>query len=173
VKLLAVLILILLDNRMIKIRKFIEWNETMSVGIQEIDEQHKLLVDLINQLHEAVVKSTDEVILNDILTELAQYTIVHFTVEESLMRIFDYPRYEEHKKQHESLKDQVFELQVKIKTGESSIGMEILGFLRNWLTHHILKDDKLYTPFFLEKGIGKKWAKRSWVGKIWDSMRVK
>jgi len=158
---------------MIKLRNFIDWSEDMSVGIQEIDEQHKLLVDLINQLHEAVVKSTDNVIIGDILEELTQYTIVHFTVEESLMRIFDYSRYEEHKEQHKLLRDQIFELQVKIKTGDVDVGMELLSFLRTWLTRHILMEDKQYSPFFLNKGLGKQWAKRSWAGKIWDSMRRK
>ncbi len=151
-------------------RDFIEWTDELSVGIQEIDEQHRILISLINQLYDAIINKIDSLIINDILEELVQYTVVHFAVEESLMRIFDYSQYDDHKHQHEELKQQVFDLQRKVKTGEVQVGMELLHFLRNWLKKHILITDKKYTSFFLERGLKQSWSQKTWAGKIWQSV---
>lgn len=66
------------------------WSEDLSVGIQEIDEQHKELVPLLNRLRDAVVAHHGYAACSEILDQLAQYTRVHFIVEESLMRILHY-----------------------------------------------------------------------------------
>jgi hemerythrin len=88
-------------------------NET-SVGIQEIDEQHKILIDLINPLFDETITGSGENKVNVILDELVQYTIVHFAFEEALFRIFDYPDIQIHTKHHVDLKKQVFDLQEKV-----------------------------------------------------------
>jgi hemerythrin len=151
-------------------RKLVEWTEELSVGVQEIDEQHKVLVGLLNRFHEAVVTGTDEQNIKNVLKDLADYTIIHFSVEESLMRIFNYPDYDNHKKHHEELTAQVRELQRKVEEGNHQVSMEVLNFLRHWLTHHILGDDKKYGPYLVERGVESNWAKRSWVGRIWGSL---
>ncbi|HHB92162.1 MAG TPA: bacteriohemerythrin [Thioploca sp.] len=147
-------------------REFIAWDDELSVEIQEIDEQHKVLVNLINRLfNEALVKH-NVAVANEILAELIQYTIIHFSVEESLFRIFDYPDYEKHKAQHELLKKQVVELKNRIEQGEE-ITIELISFLRSWLKKHILQEDKKYSKFFMEKGLQVSWAKKFWLGRIW------
>jgi hemerythrin len=151
-------------------RKLVEWTDELSVGVQEIDEQHKILVDLLNRFHEAVVTGTDGENIKNVLKNLADYTIIHFSVEESLMRIFNYPDYDNHKKHHEELTAQVRELQNKVAQGEHQVSMEVLNFLRHWLTHHILGDDKKYGPYLVARGVESSWAKRSWVGRIWGSI---
>ena len=154
-------------------RKYIEWSEELSVGIQEIDEQHQILVNLINTLYEAIIRRTEKQDVGTILAELSQYTVIHFAVEESLMRIFDYPNYEEHKKNHQKLTNQVFELQNKFKYTQESISVEVLHFLRHWLTDHIMGEDKKYAPYLVEKGLKPTWAKqRSWTGKIWSFIKT-
>ena len=66
-------------------KDYIPWSEDLSVGLEEIDEQHKILINLINRLfNEAILKRADKALISDILDELIQYTIVHFAVEESL-----------------------------------------------------------------------------------------
>ena len=151
--------------------KLIEWTNELSVGLDEIDEQHKILVNLLNELHKAITEKKGSAACGHILDELIQYTIVHFAVEESLMRIFDYPYYEEHKGHHKELTDQVLELQRKFRSGQAVITFELMGFLRKWLTVHIMKEDKLYGPFFLERGVNMSWAKKkSWLGRIWESV---
>lgn len=151
-------------------KSFVEWTDELSVGIEEIDEQHKLLVNLINRLFEqTVVQKADnnKEIMEGILQELIEYTVIHFAVEESLFRIFHYPGTESHTKHHDDLKAQVVEIQSKVKKGEVTINVELLMFLKRWLEHHILYEDKLYGPFFLAQGVKKSWAEKSWLGKIW------
>jgi hemerythrin len=152
-------------------KNLVEWSEELSVGIEEIDEQHKIIVGLVNRLYEGIIHQSDAALIQSILDELVQYTIVHFAVEESLMRIFDYPHYDEHKHAHQELTKHVMDLQKKFRLGKVSINMELLSFLRKWVTTHILGDDKKYTPYFLEKGLKTSWNKRtSWMGKIWQSV---
>jgi len=159
-----------LGENMVKVRNLIEWTDKLSIGIEEIDEQHKVLVNLLNRLHAAIIQRNDTEVLEEILDELAQYTVIHFSVEESLMRIFNYPDYEEHKQHHKELTLQVVELKEKIRKEKLSISIEVLMFLRHWLTHHILVDDKKYEPFFVQHGLQKTWSERSWAGKIWDNL---
>lgn len=158
---------------MLDTKEFISWSDELSVGLQEIDEQHKILINLINRLfNEAILHKADKTIISAILEELVQYTIVHFAVEESLFRIFDYPDAETHQVHHDKLKQEVSSFQKKF-AGGAVIDIELMNFLRKWLTHHIMMDDKKYTPFFLEKGLKAKWTKqRSWMGKIWESLKT-
>ena len=154
--------------------EYMPWSADLSVGLQEIDEQHKVLVSLINRLfNEAVLKSPDRDIVSNILNELVQYTIIHFSVEESLFRIFDYPDGEVHQDHHEKLKQEVMKIQKKFLEGQV-IDLELMRFLRQWLKQHIMVEDKKYTPFFLATGIQANWSKqKSWVGKLWDSIYLK
>jgi len=158
---------------MLDTKEFISWSDELSVGLQEIDEQHKILINLINRLfNEAILYKADKTVISAILEELVQYTIVHFAVEESLFRIFDYPDAETHQVHHDKLKQEVSSFQKKF-AGGAVIDIELMNFLRKWLTHHIMMDDKKYTPFFLEKGLKAKWTKqRSWMGKIWESLKT-
>lgn len=147
---------------------FVEWTDELSVGIEEIDEQHKVLVNLINRLFdETVVHQADPSVMDEILHELIEYTVIHFAVEESLFRIFDYPETELHTRHHDELKAQVLDIQKKVKLREAVINTELLIFLKKWLENHILHEDKRYGPFLIKQGVKSSWAKKSWLGKIW------
>ncbi len=149
---------------------FVEWTDELSVGIQEIDEQHKILVNLINRLFdETVLNEADPSVIDQILHELIEYTVVHFAIEESLFRMFDYPEIDTHIGHHHDLKTQVFDLQKKIKLDPSIVNTELLIFLKKWLENHIQQEDKLYASFLIEHGVKSTWAKKSWLGKIWKS----
>lgn len=150
------------------------WSDDLSVGIQEIDEQHKVLVGLLNDLHSAISGHRGSAECRGILDRLAEYTRVHFSVEESLMRILGYPDHENHRHEHEALIGQVVDLQQKLDAGQTAISFELLHFLKAWLTKHILGSDKLYGGYFLSRGIESRWPtkeataekKRSW--KFWS-----
>ncbi|MCU7813082.1 MAG: bacteriohemerythrin [Candidatus Thiodiazotropha sp. (ex Notomyrtea botanica)] len=146
---------------------FVEWSDTLSVGIEEIDEQHKVLVDLVNKMHEAIHQRHGSDVVNSILKDLADYTRIHFAVEESLMRILNYPGYEEHKEIHEELLHSVVDLQDKVATGKKSIGFELMHFLKTWLTKHIMEEDMQYSGFFISAGAQPKLSKKSWIKRLW------
>ncbi|MCP3866802.1 MAG: bacteriohemerythrin [Gammaproteobacteria bacterium] len=146
---------------------FIDWSNELSVGIEEIDEQHKVLVKLVNRMHEAIQEQRGSHVVGGILEELTDYTRIHFAVEESLMRILDYPGYEEHRDAHDELLQQVKELNAKVSEGKASISFELMHFLKNWLTQHIQEEDMNYTGFFLAAGARPKSKKKSWIQKLW------
>ncbi len=149
--------------------RFVEWSNELSVGIEEIDAQHKVLVDLLNQIHEAIQQRHGAEITGEIIERLSEYTRIHFAVEESLMRILHYPEYERHKEEHDRLIEQLNGFRNKLESGKSSISFELAHFLKVWLTKHIMEADKRYTPYFLEQGIRPELSKQSWVQKLWYS----
>lgn len=130
-----------------------EWSQSLSVGIQEIDDQHRVLVDLLNQINEAIHSHHGSDATHAILKDLVDYTKIHFAVEESLMRVLGYPGYEEHKDRHRELIHEVEELQDKLLSGQKGLSFELLHFLKMWLTRHIMSEDMSYAPFFLKKGV--------------------
>ncbi len=148
---------------------FIVWSDELSVGIEEIDGQHKVLIQLINQMHNAIHEQHGSDVVLKILSDLADYTKIHFAVEESLMRILGFPGYEEHKEIHEELFQHVVELQEKVTSGKTAISFELLHFLKAWLSQHIMNEDMQYSGFFLASGAKPKLKKKSWLTRLWGS----
>ncbi|MDR1888336.1 MAG: bacteriohemerythrin [Zoogloeaceae bacterium] len=132
--------------------KEFKWSDEYSVGIDEIDEQHKTLFTLINRLHQAIMHREGSAACVGILNELVDYTRIHFSLEQTLMRVGGYPEYEKHCGLHKALVDEVEALQQKIASGQAAISFELLQFLRNWLTRHILGEDMKYGMFFKQHG---------------------
>jgi len=126
----------------------LQWSEQFSVGIPEIDEQHRVLFDLINTIHTGILEHKGTTACAEVLAELISYTRTHFGLEQSLMHIGKYPDYEAHCALHRDLIDEVEALQDKIHSGKTAISFELLHFLRVWLTKHILGEDKKYAEFF-------------------------
>ncbi|MCU0835873.1 MAG: bacteriohemerythrin [Chromatiaceae bacterium] len=151
---------------------FVEWSKDLSVGIEEIDAQHQVLVGLVNEMHDAIQERRGSAVVNDVLGKLAEYTRIHFAVEESLMRIFHYPDYEAHKAEHEALIAEVTDLQQKVAAGKTAIGFELMHFLKGWLTKHILASDMQYSPFFLEAGVKPHHKKASWTKRLWGRLNA-
>ncbi|HEY9148290.1 MAG TPA: bacteriohemerythrin, partial [Gammaproteobacteria bacterium] len=111
----------------------VAWDDAYSVDIQEIDEQHKCLIDIMNELYTAMANKSNRDLIGDVLDKLVDYTKVHFAVEETLMRIFHYEGYDEHKAIHDRIVARVLEFQGQFRAGNDKVGMELLMFLKDWL----------------------------------------
>ena len=98
--LLAVLLVIPFVHRKLTSKQYVEWKDEYSVGIDSIDQQHKKLLGLINQLQTAVDYSTGGEFEREALDQLVDYTKTHFSYEEGLLEQNAYPDYEPHKAQH-------------------------------------------------------------------------
>lgn len=151
---------------------YFPWTPELSVGLDEIDAQHRVLVDIINRIYLALINRWNREQVAQVLDELVQYTQVHFAVEESLFRITNYPDYESHKALHERLRDQVASIQRRFERGDIELDLKLMTFLRNWLTDHIHGEDKAYVNHLLASGLKPGWARPTWVGKIWHSLRA-
>jgi len=128
-----------------------EWNDSMSVGIEVIDTDHKLLVSLINMLDEAVADGQGKETTGSVLNSLYDYTEYHFGREEKMMQACHYPDLERHCKMHEGLKSRVMEIRDDYAKGtKAQIDADVLAFLKDWLTDHIMGRDKLYQASMME-----------------------
>ncbi|MGE5431863.1 MAG: bacteriohemerythrin [Syntrophomonadaceae bacterium] len=132
---------------------FITWNSKLSVGINEIDNQHLKLVAYINELHDAMKVGKAKDMMGEILQNLVKYTLYHFSLEEKLMSQAAYPGLLAHKKEHADFVKKVSDFQKSYNEGSSFISIDILNFLREWIMHHILETDQKYSPFLKEKGV--------------------
>ena len=130
-----------------------KWTDDLSVNIKEIDRQHKMLVDNINELWRAMKDGEAREVIGGILKGLVDYTKVHFTYEEDLMEKHGYPGLAHQKKTHQIFVQKVSDFEEKNKQGKFMLSIEVMNYLKEWLQKHILVTDKKYTAFFNEKGV--------------------
>jgi hemerythrin-like metal-binding protein len=130
---------------------YFEWNDQLTTGIAIIDEQHRKLVGLVNELHEAMRNRKAKDVVDHVLKELGDYTVYHFSVEEKAFEKFGYPQRAEHKKNHAELIGQLGVLTQKQARGELAISIDVLDFLTKWVKDHIMKEDMKYVPFLKDK----------------------
>lgn len=132
----------------------IVWSEKLSVGIKSIDDQHKKLVALLNQLHDGMMAGKGKEVVGNVLKGLVDYTANHFRYEEELFARTGYADAAAHKKDHAELVRQVVAIQKKYEqTGPAVITIQVMNFLKDWLTAHILGTDMKYGPHLIAKGI--------------------
>lgn len=129
------------------------WKEEYSVNIKEIDDQHKELVAMINELHEAMMQQRAKDVLGKILNKLVSYCAGHFATEERLMQTHGYLEYAGHKAKHDKMTAKVLALQNDLKANKLNLTTEVSQFLRDWLDKHILGTDKKYSTHFNTRGV--------------------
>ncbi len=130
------------------------WNERLSVGVKLLDDDHKKLVGMVNQLYDAIQGGKGKESMGPILDGLIDYTKVHFAHEEHLFVQTGYPASSAHKKEHDDLTRQVLDVQQKYKAGvNGTLSLEVMNFLKNWLVNHIQGSDQKYGPYLNSKGI--------------------
>jgi len=129
------------------------WKENYSVGVKDLDKQHVGLVDTLNQLHAAMMKGQANTVTGSLLRKLVDYTREHFASEESMMAATRFPGLAAHRAKHHELTRQVAEFVGRYERGEISLNLDLLNFLRDWLTTHILKEDQGYGPWLNQHGV--------------------
>lgn len=130
----------------------ITWNDSYSVKVKEMDDQHKKLIDMINQLHDAMKVGQGKEVIGKVLTGLMDYTRRHFTSEENLMKIHGYSGYEDQKKAHSAMVNQVEDIRKKYTEGGVQ-SQQVIAFLKDWLIHHIQGMDQKYGAHLNGKGV--------------------
>lgn len=130
-----------------------EWTEEYSVNVRKLDEQHKKLVEMVNDLDDAIKAGNDDAVLRDVLGRLLDYTAYHFVTEEKLLEQHEYPDLLRHKNDHNTLSWRVLDLRGRYQSGDGVDAGEVLDFLTGWLKNHILYSDKKYGAFLNSKGV--------------------
>ncbi len=123
-----------------------EWTDELSVDIQEIDNQHKVLINILNQLFTAVAERKSEKIIGETLDALMDYTRTHFELEENLMRSAGYggADFDAHLAMHHIFVDRMDSIASKFLSENKAVTFELLNFLKHWLRDHIMVTDKKY-----------------------------
>ena len=129
------------------------WNDSYKTGINTIDTQHKKLVDLINELHDAMTKGQGSQALGKIVNGLLDYTVIHFTTEERLLKQAGYADFDAHKKIHDAFTAKVREMKKDLDGGRKMMTLEVSTFLKDWLSGHILGTDMKYVATLKAKGV--------------------
>lgn len=131
-----------------------KWNDRFCTGIEEIDKQHKKLFEIGSELYSLALLQDgqdhyDEIMM--LIYELKDYTVYHFNYEEYYMDKYSFIEMKEHKQEHSSFIDKVSELEFQdIDMGQKKVILEIIEFIANWISNHIIKKDLKYKDTFAQ-----------------------
>jgi hemerythrin-like metal-binding protein len=124
---------------------YIEWTPNLELGIPVIDRDHKVLVSILNQVHDGLGNNEERAVLGSALSSLSEYTDYHFAREEKLQEVAGYEGVEGHRQRHRELEQQVRDISARYHEDSQSVQAdEVLVFLQSWLVEHILKHDLSY-----------------------------
>ncbi|MFH2028079.1 MAG: bacteriohemerythrin [Nanoarchaeota archaeon] len=132
---------------------FIKWDRSLSVGIKEIDDQHKYLIETINNANKDL-ESLNKKAIKKLLNDLLDYVRLHFSTEERYFEKHDYPGIKKHMEEHALLIEKVIHYADKFEQGRNIVP-ELIVFLRDWLEDHLKTEDHEYALFFKEIGVSK------------------
>jgi len=132
----------------------IEWKSTYELGIQLIDDQHKKLIDIINDVYEAQKAGTSKEMIHKALADLLEYTKYHFDAEEDLLKQHHYHEVDEHIKEHDEFVRKIKSFLNDSKSGNLVLSLKTIDYLKDWTINHILGTDKEYGEFILLKELG-------------------
>jgi hemerythrin len=124
----------------------LKWDNTYSVNIELIDNNHKMIIDLINSMHDAILMGREEEEVENVLRSLMRYTDVHFAEEEKILVSGGYPNVSEHTFMHNKMTEQVWKMYERYEDGEN-ITNEIMSLLTRWVTTHIMSEDQEYVAY--------------------------
>jgi len=130
---------------------FLDWEDKYKVNVKVIDEQHEKLFDIVNLMYESIVHGDEQNAIGEILESLISYTVYHFETEEKLFKEYEYPKYDEHKAQHDDLTKQVLDLQEQFDQKVVTITFDVMDFLSEWLKKHTTESDLEFSEFYRSK----------------------
>ena len=131
----------------------VEWNERYSVGIPKIDEQHKELLRLTNELYASCLKDNDEEAkahFKSTVGAIVNYVSEHFGAEERLLQRINYPWYAKHKQEHDNFVKKVLEQVKEFSEGKSFVPNNFVRYLKDWILSHIAMSDKQYSEYIFK-----------------------
>jgi hemerythrin len=129
-----------------------KWDDSFSVNVKEIDQQHKNLIVMLNEFYGHVGKDAGQA-FRTLLDELVDYTQYHFSTEEKYFEEFSYHEAANHTEEHRKFTEKVIDVKNRLNQKRLVLSVEITTFLKDWLTHHIKESDKAYGKFFNDNGL--------------------
>ncbi|WP_198969829.1 bacteriohemerythrin [Xylophilus sp. ASV27] len=121
---------------------YFEWADDMVIDGGPIDQDHRHLVDLVNELHTATSHGTGRSVVASILSRTIESTREHLVREEELMARMAFPDLEAHKQVHAAFMEKLLQLQRRLDDGSITVASQLSEVLRDWLSLHIRRHDK-------------------------------
>lgn len=128
------------------------WKPSYELGILEIDQDHRYLVGLINELYEAMKVGHGYELINHLIDQLLEYALNHFETEEGFMRASNYPYLAAHVREHQGFREKVMAMDQCRRQGQTLPSTEMMEFLCEWLRTHVLDSDKDLGLFLKRQG---------------------
>ena len=130
----------------------IQWDSSYDTGVSEIDDQHKILIKILNDAQFKLSTNSSLNVLDQITKDLLNYALYHFEMEEELMLENKYhenklEEYEYHTKEHRGFSSKVISIRESIQIGHPIDSVELIDYLKNWLINHINKTDKKFSGY--------------------------
>ncbi len=129
------------------------WKPEYSVSVSKLDTQHKKLFALAQNLQDAMRAGKGRDVLASCLNDLVSYTKSHFAEEEAMLERHKYAGLPAHRVQHAELIKKISEFQDRFNSGNAFITIELMDFIQNWITKHIMQTDYSYGNFFNKLGV--------------------
>jgi hemerythrin len=129
--------------------ELVKWSPSLSVGVKTLDDQHKKLLKITNDLFNHCVgdEASEKMYLNKVIKGVVDYIKVHFSTEEQLFLKTKFPGRQEHKREHEAFILAVVDQVRNIRDGKFSL-VSFTRYLKDWILTHIAVSDKQYADFF-------------------------
>ena len=133
--------------------ELVRWDSSFSVGVEEIDRQHRLLIDNLNGLYDAMNGGRGRTELGRLISRLAAYAAFHFAKEEHYFETLGYPDAETHSRQHDAFEARLARFEIDYVSGKENLSVEMMNFLCDWMIDHIKGSDRRYAGFFAANGL--------------------
>jgi hemerythrin len=121
---------------------FFEWKASFSIGIKEIDQQHRKFLEYLNECYHTVQSDRKKRIDPTMLAKLKHYASAHFRFEEDLMTAYAYPKYDHQKRQHAYFKEQIEAFTRENRNDSNKSAEKLMAFMRDWFLNHIMVEDR-------------------------------
>ncbi len=131
----------------------LDWEKKYSVDVEEMDEQHIKIIDLINKAHQMMTEGRAHIDLGCVIDQLLHYTEYHFALEEQYMKEAGYEGFDHQHEQHQFFISRIREYKEQYETGRVAASVKLVQLMMDWLINHITVTDRKYTEHFHKAGI--------------------
>jgi hemerythrin len=128
------------------------WSNKYSVGVEVLDNQHKALMNVLNDLHAASMKGKAQQVAGRLIDQLGSLAREHFAAEEGLMESIRFPGLAGHRAKHKEMTDKIAEYVARHKKGDTTVYTQLLYFMRDWLSNHMSTVDREYSLWMASHG---------------------
>ncbi len=131
-----------------------KWSKDLRIGIKELDDQHKHMIDLVNSFSSLGIKSVSRNDLLDVFNDIISYAHVHFISEENFLKKISYPEAEKHIKEHQKILKKINDIFLNFSDENINHTVkEVEEFLTSWIEEHLMEEDKKFANYYLAKKV--------------------